>query len=177
LDAGYQILLDKDHLTDGLKPPTYKGYIPNPPTEAEYLEAIEVFFLDATYVAKYLWRDDLMAAKYILDYSMKQEHLRPMLEWHLEIEHQWAARPGPYGRRMKKLLRPDLWADLEKTYTGAGVEENWKALFDTITLMRKTALEVGSRLGFAYPHDLDRRATAYLQKVKNRDAELHGDGG
>ena len=31
LDAGYPILLDKDHLTDEMKPPTYTAYIPPPP--------------------------------------------------------------------------------------------------------------------------------------------------
>jgi aminoglycoside 6-adenylyltransferase len=35
-DAGYQVLLDKDHLTTGLKPPGYAAYIPTPPTEAKY---------------------------------------------------------------------------------------------------------------------------------------------
>jgi aminoglycoside 6-adenylyltransferase len=166
-DAGYRVLLDKDHLTDGLKPPTYTAYIPKLPAETEYQEAVEVFFLEATYVAKLLWRDDLMAAKYILDNMMKQEHLRPMLEWHLETDHQWSVKPGPYGRRLKQWLRPDLWTELESTYTGAGLEENWQALDRTIDLLRRAALEVGERLGYAYPHDLDRRTVAYLQKVKN----------
>ena len=167
-DAGYRILLDKDHLTDALKPPTYRAYIPAPPAEAEYQEAIEVFFLEATYVAKYLWRDDLMAAKFILDNFMKQEHLRPMLEWRLEIHHQWSVKPGPYGRRIKKWLRSDLWTELENTYTGAGLDENWEALFKTIALMRKTATEVGDCLGFDYPHAMDRRTVAYLLKVKTQ---------
>ena len=166
-DAGYLVLLDKDHLTDGLKPPTYTAYIPTPPTETEYQTVVEVFFLEATYVAKLLWRDDMMAAKHILDHFMKQEHLRPMLEWHLEIDHHWSVKPGPYGRRLKKWLRPDLWTELESTYTGAGLELNWEAMFRTIALFRKVAIEVGDRLGYPYPHDLDRRAVAYLQKVKN----------
>ena len=80
-----------------------------------------MFFLEATYVAKYLWRDDMVAAKFI-----------------------------------------------EDTYTGTGPEENWEALYKTIALMRKTATEVGSRLGFPYPQDMDRRTVAYLQKVKNQ---------
>jgi aminoglycoside 6-adenylyltransferase len=51
LDAGYLVLLDKDHMASGLKPPTYTAYIPTPPTEAEYQDTVEVFFLEATYVA------------------------------------------------------------------------------------------------------------------------------
>jgi len=168
-DAGYLVLLDKDHLTTGLKPSTYKAYIPTPPTEIEYQDTVEVFFLEATYVTKYLWRDDMMAAKHILDQFMKQEHLRPMLEWHLEIDHQWSVKPGPYGRRLKKWLRSDLWTELEGTYTGADLETNWEAMFRTIALFRKVAIEVGDRLGYLYPHDLDRRVVAYLHKVKYLD--------
>lgn len=36
-----------------------------------------------------------------------------------------------------------------------------------IALMRKTACQVGDRLGYAYPQDRERRVIAYLQKVKN----------
>lgn len=165
-DAGYLVLLDKDHLTDGLKPPTYKAYIPKPPSEIEYLDAIEVFFLEAAYVAKYLWRDDIVAAKHVLDYYMKQEHLRLMLEWRIEIDHEWSVKPGPYGRNLKKWLRPDLWAELEGTYTGADLESNWQAMNNTITLFRKVAIEVGDLLKFPYPLDLDRRFMVYLQNIK-----------
>lgn len=170
-DAGYRVLVDKDSLTTGLKPPTYSGYIPAPPTEASYLELLEGFFLDTMYVAKFLWRDDMMAAKHILDYSLKQNHLRPMLEWLAEIDHGWTLKPGPYGRGLKKHVRPDLWAELERTYTGAGLEENWEALFRTIELMRRVAREVGENLGFTYPAELDQRVVTYLLKVRQLEQE------
>lgn len=177
-DAGYQIVLDKDHLTDGLKSPTYTAYIPTPPNEATYQETIEVFFLEATYVAKFLWRDDMMAAKHLLDHSMKQEHLRPMLEWHVEIDHQWSIKLGKYGRGLKKYLRPDLWIELEGTFTGAELEANWECLFRTIALMRYVANEVGTRLGYPYPEDLEHRVRTYLSKVRelDRNAETFSQG-
>lgn len=172
LDAGYLALLDKDNLTSDLKSPSYKGYIPVPPTETRYHEAIEVFFLDAFYVAKYLWRGDVIAAKHIFDAMMKQEELLPMLEWHAEIDHHWSVRPGPYGRRLHQWLRPDLYAKLESTYTGADVEANWEALFKTIALMRQTGIEVGEHLGYSYPHDLDERAVTYVHKLKDLDRKI-----
>ncbi|HZI47312.1 MAG TPA: aminoglycoside 6-adenylyltransferase [Pyrinomonadaceae bacterium] len=168
-DAGYKILVDKDHLTTALTAPTYAAYIPTPPSETHYLELIEGFFLDTTYVAKFLWRDDLMAAKHILDHSLKQEHLRPMLEWHAEIDHHWKLKPGPYGRRLKQHVRPDLWAELEATYCALGIEENWQALFRTIALMRRIATEVGQHLGYTYPQELDQRAMDYLSRVRHLD--------
>lgn len=168
-DAGYRVLLDKDGLTGGLKPPTYRGYIPSPPSATEYHETVENFFLDATYVAKFLWRDDMLAAKYLLDNAMKQESLRPMLEWLTEIDHQWSVKPGPYGRRLKRWLRADLWDELESTFTGANLDANWDAMFKTIALFRKAALEVGEHLGFTYPADLEARVVSYLEKVKHLD--------
>ena len=167
LDAGYRVLLDKDTLTGDLKSPSHRGYIPAPPTETRYHEVIEVFFLDTFYVAKYLWRGDIIAAKHILDAMLKQEELLPMLEWHAEIDHHWSVSPGPYGRRLQQWLRPDLYAELESTYTGASVEANWDALFRTISLMHRTAIEVGEHLGYSYPYDLDQRAMAYVHKIKN----------
>lgn len=166
-DAGYTVLYDKDHLTDSLKPSTYKAFIPAPPSQAEYMETIEAFFLESAYVAKFLWRDDLVAAKHILDYYMKQEHLLPMLVWHLEIEHQWSVKPGPCGRSLKKWLRNDLWMRLESTYTGSTIEVNWETLFQSIALFRIAAIEVGNCLGFTYPQELERRVLAYLKRVKN----------
>ena len=174
-DAGYRVLLDKDHLTDALQPPTYNSYIPTAPTEADYQALIESFFLDTGYVAKFLWRDDLVAAKYILDHSLKHQHLLIMLSWRIEIDHQWALKLGPYGRGLKRWLPPDLWAELEETFTGAHIDSNWTALFRSIDLMRRVAVEVGDHLGFRYPEELERRVVAYLRRVKefpaNRDSD------
>ena len=166
-DAGHQVLLDKDNLTAGLQPPTFRSFIPTQPTETEYQDKIESFFLDTGYVAKFLWRDDLMAAKYILDQSLKHDHLLPMCEWCIEIDHQWSLKLGPYGRGLKRWLRPDLWAELEQTYTGHDSESNWNALFRSIDLMRRVATEVGDVLGYHYPDELEQRARKYLRWVKD----------
>jgi aminoglycoside 6-adenylyltransferase len=170
-DVGYTVLLDKDGLTAGLKPPTFSAYIPKPPTEAEYNLMIELFFHEATYAAKNLWREELMPAKYFIDQDMKQDHLLPMLEWRMEMDNGWSVKTGIFGKGLKKRLPPEIWAELEGTYAGAGMEENWEAMMKTIALFRRMAIEVGDRLGYAYPHELDRRMMAYLQKVKNLDRQ------
>jgi aminoglycoside 6-adenylyltransferase len=171
LDIGYEVLLDKDGITQGMKPPSYRAYIPPPPTEADYHELIEILFHEATYVAKHLWRGDLMAAKYNLDHVMKLKKLRMILEWSVEIDHNWSLKMGAYGRGLKKFVKPEKWSILESTYVGAGMQENWEALFQTITLFREIAIEVGDRLGYPYLYDLDRRMVAYLNKVRNLDPQ------
>jgi len=165
-DAGYRVLLDKDGLSAGMRPPSYRAYIPTPPAYDKYIEMIENFFLESGYAAKYLWRDDLMGLKFILDYCMKQEHLLPLLEWHAECQHGWNLKTGPHGRGLKQWLRADLWAALEATYSGPGLQENWQTLERMIALMSKTAREVGACLGYAYPQEMETEARAYIELVR-----------
>lgn len=167
LDIGYRVLLDKDGLTASLQPPTYRAHIPSPPAEAEYLEVIQVFFHEATYVAKHLWRDDLMAAKHLLETEMITDQLRRMLEWRMEIDHDWSIKPGVNGRGLKRYIRPALWRDLERAYVGPGNEENWGALFAAVELMRTVGREVGQNLGYAYPVELHARVIRHLEWVQN----------
>jgi aminoglycoside 6-adenylyltransferase len=166
LDVGYAVLLDKDGLARGLPPPTHRAHIPARPTQAEYLTLVEELFHEATYVAKHLRRDDLLPAKYCLDHVMKQGNLRRMLEWRIEVDAGWDLKPGAYGKGLKRRLDPARWAELERTYAGASLEDNWESLFRTIDLFRKVAVEVGRELGYPYPHDLDRRVAAYLERVR-----------
>lgn len=166
LDAGYRILMDKDHLADDLPPPTYKAYIPTRPTNEEYQKAIEDFFSDAPYVAKCLLRNELFPVKWALDYDMKHIFLRMMLEWRAEIDHDWSVPVGALGKGLKKRLPPEVWLQLEETYVGSDIAENWEALFKTITLFRQVAMEVGEALGYAYPQDLDQRVTDYVKDMQ-----------
>ncbi len=169
LDHGYAVLLDKGHLTSGLKPPTFQAFVPKPPSEAAYQSEVQLFFHESTYVAKHLWRGDIVAAKYNLDHMMKYKHLRRMLEWQIETGRDWSWQPGDYGRGLKEHLAPRILQELEETYVGAGVEDNWRALFATIELYRQVATDVAGRLGFEYPAELHERALRYLQRVRNLD--------
>lgn len=170
-DAGYRVLLDKDGLTAGMRPPTYQAYIPKPPTESEYRRVIEEFMLGGAYVAKLLWRGDLIAARFLVTNELIDEHLRPMLEWHIETERNWSVKPGPYGRGIQKWLRPDLRAALEDSLVGPGFEENWASLFRLVELMHKVGCEVGERLGYPYPEEMHDRAVTYFERVKEPKRE------
>jgi aminoglycoside 6-adenylyltransferase len=168
LDAGYRILLDKDNLTAGMKPPTYTGYIPVRPTNEIYQKSIEEFFSDVPYVAKCLLRDELLPAKWCLDYDMKHVYLRPMLEWRMELDHGWSMPTGALGKGLKKRLPTEIWDQLEDTFAGADIADNWASLFNTIALFRRVAIEVGEGLGYIYPHDLDQRVTAFINDMQRR---------
>ena len=84
------------------------------------------------------------------------ELLRRMLEWLVEIDRNWSLGLGVQGERLKALLAPEIWAAVASTFVGAGIEENWEALFGTAALFRRVASAVAAELGYAYPLDLDR---------------------
>ncbi len=167
LDAGYLVLLDKDHLTTGMQPPTGKAYIPKPPTKDVYLLLVNDFLSDAPYVAKCLWRDELLPAKWCLDYDMKHLYLRQLLEWRVEIEHGWSLPVGNLGKGLKKHLPAHIWTALEQTFTGSNMNDNWQALDHTLELFRQVASEVGEDLGYHYPDDLHAQVRAYVEHIKH----------
>lgn len=155
LDVGYRVLLDKDQQTAGWKPPSYQAHIPTRPTASEYQALVEEFWWVATYVAKSLWRDDLVFARWVLDCDLKLEAMRRMLEWRIEIEQNWSVKPGVYGRGFQYLLPASLWSALAGTYGELSVQETWAALDRVGALFRQVAAEVGNELGYLYPQQVD----------------------
>lgn len=168
LDAGYRVLLDKDHLTDTMQAPTFTAYVPKPPSLATFQTTVNDFLSDAPYVAKCLWRDELFPAKWCLDYDMKHIYLRQVLEWRIGVDYGWSVAVGALGKGLKKRLSPDIWAQVERTFVGSEIADQWVALENTMALFRQVALEVGKHLGYAYPDDLHQRVSAYVEQIKTR---------
>jgi aminoglycoside 6-adenylyltransferase len=166
LDVGYRVLLDETGITARWPAPSYRAHIPSPPAQGEYDALVEELWWSSSYVAKYLWRGEIVAAKFALDVDMKLGVLRRFLEWRIEIANDWSVKPGAYGRGLERLLDPETAAELAATYVGSDVEENWEALFATVALFRRVAREVADELGLAYPQALDDTASAYLAAVR-----------
>ncbi|CAM2880125.1 aminoglycoside 6-adenylyltransferase [Paenibacillus sediminis] len=167
LDLGYRVLLDKDGFTKDLKPPSYTSYVTKPPTRDEYMAQITSFWWDITYVAKSLKRDELYFAKYMLDHVIRYSFLLKMIEWYIGVRHCWTVNPNKYGRWFKKYIDEETWLEIEHTFAGASIEENWTAMYKTMWLFRRLAKHVGHELGFEYPDDLDMRVTGYVEKLHN----------
>ncbi|SEO60700.1 aminoglycoside 6-adenylyltransferase [Paenibacillus sp. OV219] len=166
LDIGYSVLMDKDGLTKGLKPPRHTGYLIEKPTREAYNMAVKEFWWDITYVAKSLWRDELHLAKYMFESIIRFNYFMPVIEWHIGERHDWAVNPGKQGRWFKRYLDEETWAELEQTYAGASLEDNWRALFAMTALFGRLASDVATKLGYDYPHALDERVTAYMERVQ-----------
>ena len=166
LDDAYRVLLDKDKLTNEFPAATQSVYILPRPNEASFHKVVEDFLSTAPHLAKCLWRQELLPAKWCLDYDMKHNFLRPMLEWFVEIDHDWSLAVGNLGKGLKTHLPPDVWQKLEATYAGADINENWEALLRTLALFREIALDVADHLGFSYPETMHQGVVEYVTKVR-----------
>lgn len=165
-DNGYNVLIDKDSLTDNLQEPTFSKYVIKKPSEEKYNILVNDFFWDATYVAKNLWRDELHYAKYMLDSIIRFEYLQKMTEWFIATQHNWSISTNKHGRLFKRYLDSKTWSELEKTFSDADIENNWKAFFNMIELFRRLAKEVARNLRYEYPENIDRKIIEYCKNLK-----------
>ncbi len=163
---GYRVLLDKDRRTAGWKPPSYQAFLPARPTEAQHQALVQEFWWGTTYVAKSLWRDELVFAKWMLDQDLKLETMRRLLEWRIELDQNWSVKPGIHGCGLRQLLPPHIWSEFVRTYVSLDVEQTWVALDCVIALFRQVAAEVGNALGYAYPQQVDDQVSAYLEAIR-----------
>ncbi|HMP43157.1 MAG TPA: aminoglycoside 6-adenylyltransferase, partial [Roseiflexaceae bacterium] len=166
LDAGYRVLLDKDGLTGALRPPTGRAYLPQLPSHEAYQIHINDFLTDAPYVAKCLWRGDLLPARWCLDCDMKHTYLRPMLDWRMAIETGWSVPVGYLGKGLQRYLPAELWAEVEHCFNEHNQADTWAALLATMELFRRVGREVGVALGYAYPDELHERVVAYVAQIR-----------
>jgi len=165
LDAGYRVLLDRDGLTAGLRPPTHNAYCPVRPDEVAFRTAVNDFFTDVPYVAKCLLRDDLLPMKWALDHDMKHVYLRLMLGWWDGCAEGWLKPVGSLGKGLRRRRPADIWREVEASYAGGGLAGNREALFSTIANYRRVASEVADQLGYRYPDALDQDVTEFARRM------------
>ncbi len=166
------VLLDKDCVVGSLPPPNEASYLPKAPTRKAFGDCTKEFWWLGPYVAKGLWRQEILYAKFMLDQLMRAQ-LMKMLVWHIGVQTHFSVNPGKFGRFFEKVLEPDLWQMLERTYSDCGYEASWDALFAMCILFRKVAVPLAVHFGFDYPWDDDRRVSAHLEHVRTlpRDAK------
>jgi aminoglycoside 6-adenylyltransferase len=158
------LLLDKDSLLEPFSPASDSDFYPKPPDAKAFADCCNEFWWVCPYVAKGLWRGEILYAKHFQDHFVRDQ-LRKMLNWYVGIKTQFSASPGKLGKYLERYLEPGLWQMLLGTYSDAGYENTWQALFTMSDLFRTLALHVAEHFGFDYPHEDDRRVSAHLRHV------------
>ncbi len=160
------LLLDKDGMIEPFPPPSEKDYLPKPPTEKEYADCCNEFWWVSTYIAKGLWREEIIYAK-----SMQDQYVRPMmmkmLDWYIGIKTEFLRNPGKFGKHFEQYLEPELWEMVQATYADADYAHTWDSLQEMCRLFRTTSRFVAEHSGFEYPIDDDLKVSAHLEHVRS----------
>jgi aminoglycoside 6-adenylyltransferase len=166
------ILLDKDGILPLFPPPNDSGYLPTPPTAKAFFNCTNEFWWVCPYVAKGLWRREIVYAKHMLDLYVR-EQLDKMLVWYVGICTDFQKSPGKMGKYLQQYLEPKLWQLLLSTYSDADYDHTWDALLAMGELFRRIALPVAEHFSFTYPDSDDERVSAHLRHVRrlHRDAK------
>jgi len=160
------ILLDKDGCIESSAPANESDYLPKPPTAKAFADCCNEFWWVCPYVAKGLWREEILYAKYILDHFVRDQ-LMKMITWYVGQRTQFSRNLGRFGKHLRKYLELELWEMLQKTYSDAGYENNWEALYVTCDLFRRLAIQVADHSGLDYPYEDDERVSSHLRHVRN----------
>jgi aminoglycoside 6-adenylyltransferase len=107
----------------------------------------------------------------MLEGVLIHEQLLKMLTWYFGIKTGFRKAAGKQGKYLKQELEPELWAELEKTYSDANIENTWEALFTSGSLFRRAAKAVAANFGFQYPQRDDDNVSEYLRRIKNLPKE------
>jgi aminoglycoside 6-adenylyltransferase len=158
-------LLDKDGILPPLPPPSEQDYLPKPPTAKAFADCCNEFWWVSTYVAKGLWRGEILYAKTLMEQALR-EQLMKMLTWYVGMPNSFTRSAGKMGKHFKAQLAPEVWAMVEQTYADAGYANTWDALLTLCALFRKVALPIAAHFGFDYPHGDDKRVSAHLRHVR-----------
>ncbi|MBV7529868.1 AadS family aminoglycoside 6-adenylyltransferase [Chitinophaga sp. sic0106] len=169
-DIGYRVILDKDGITNQLLPPSYAPAIIQPPSAAKFAQVINDAWWDMTYVAKCLTRHDIFYAKFMSEDMMRTNYLVPLIEWYIGSQHNWQVSTNKHGRLFPQYLTPECWSAIQATFSGAEIEDNWRALFAYTDVVHQLGTELGERLNFVYPYETERKVRIYLSEVYTKKA-------
>lgn len=165
---GYKVLIDKDSITNNIPEPTYEEFNINKPTREEFERIVNEFWWEDYYVPKYLWRDQLPFAKYILGNTLRFSFLHRVINWYISSKHNWQVETGIFGKKYKSLLSQQDWLEYEQTFAGADIQENWVVFFRITKMFRRMAKELSEILGYPYPLEVDEEVNRFCERIRNR---------
>ncbi|WP_445487390.1 aminoglycoside 6-adenylyltransferase [Niallia sp. 03133] len=164
-DSLTTLLLDKDDIISSFPAPSDRDYLVKIPSAALFADCWNEFWWVSTYVAKGLWRQEIL---YAIDHLMIiRNTLLKMMEWKVGIETDFSISVGKNSKYLERFVDSTEWEQLLSTYKTDNYESSWTSLFTMIGLFQETALFVAQKLNYEYRFQEEKKVLQHLQHVKN----------
>jgi len=148
-----------------IPPASDQDYWIRPPTAEIFFARCNDFYWVLPYVAKGLWRDELL---YALDCF---QYLRPklitMLNWKVGLVHGWEISTGKAGKYLPRYLSAEMLQRVYATYPTGNTEGIWQALFAMEALVHEIALEVTAAYGYHFDTTQRENSVNFVEHIRN----------
>ena len=158
-----KVLLDKENSIQ-LPPSREKKYLIKPPAEKGFKDCCNEFWWVSTYVAKGLWRKEVVYAKDMLEGPVRAMFFQ-MLEWTVGVRTSFTVSFGKSGRNLQQHLSSRFYDKILATYPDGNIENIWKALFLMAELFDEIANEVANAMQFFYYAEEANNVKSYLKSI------------
>ncbi|MFB4161188.1 aminoglycoside 6-adenylyltransferase [Geomicrobium sp. JSM 1781026] len=156
------MLLDKDERIGTLPAPSERMYWVTPPTVRSYGDCCNEFYWLSTYVAKGLWRDEIL---YAHDHLHKlRVVLMQMLVWRIGHDYAYRVNVGKSGKYIQQYADEEEWAGLVETYATGEKADVWRALERSFVLFSALSDRVAKQNYYSRHTDEGERVEAYVRR-------------
>src|SRR5690606_36616508 len=100
----------------------------------------------------------------MFDSALRFEYFEKMIEWHIGSQNNWKVSTNKHGRYFTKYLDQDIWQEVQATFAGSDIDENWQAFLKMNQLFTKLAKELAFRLDYQYPHEQETKILEYYKQ-------------
>lgn len=156
-------MLDKDRSLTKMRSPEFEGFKIKLPVSEEFKNNNDEFWFEIYNAAKYLYRNDLWAARF-RDNTAKEKLLQ-MLEWNHGLKSKGNLSPKNFGKDMNIWLDENLWSDLDLCFGKLNKQDSLSAMKNLIKLYRKTAIQTAELLGYEYGQKVDENISIIINEL------------
>ena len=171
-DSLFTVLLDKDGLFAGRKPPDDSAHWVQKPDQALFSAQCNEFWWCLNNLCKGLWREELSYAQWVMG-DLLRPVLLEMLSWKAGADRDFHISVGKCGKYLPNFIEKSLWKDYLSTYCSANPGEMWVAGETMCALFHQTAQQVAEKLGFCYDVTEAQASWGFFRHVRGlpRDAK------
>jgi aminoglycoside 6-adenylyltransferase len=164
LNRGLRVVLDKDGVARHLQSGGLPMLAPTPPSEHEFLDLVSRFLNEQVWIALKMRRGEFFVASTLGESRLSALLLR-MIEWHARADGSPWSPVYEHGRFLEEWAPPQVVRRLGEVFPRYDGAEIWAARFAALDLFRSLAEEVGARLGYTYPDELEKKVMSWVRNL------------